>query len=174
MFSWLKVVFLFAGSMGASFSEPGDLLCRSSGMAGIAFGEKIEQQLISLVETPYSSVTYYRLEPKASIKPFKRLVVGVTPSSRRVFAISLEKSGDPALLDEIIKVTKAALSQSHSAISWLVIDNHHYGEQVEGLEIAIYRIGELINGKPSGWLTYDCVSKHFFGIVLKEVREATD
>ena len=53
-----------------------------------------------------------------------------------------------------------------------MIGNHHYGEQIEGLDVAVYRIGDFVDGEATHQLSYDCDSRTHRAIVLEEARES--
>lgn len=145
-----------------------DLLCEPEGMASISFGQLLSQRDATLNERTASGVTYFVVEPTIDISPFQQLIVGITPASRKVFSIRLEMHGDAAELDRIIENFKVALGAVHPGVAWSVIGNHHYGEGLTGMDLALYRIGDSLDGKPSFLLSYDCDSRRHVKELLQE------
>ena len=95
----------------------------------------------------------------------------VLGNSMTGISIALERQGKAEELDRIIGQTKAALGKAHASVTWRVIGNHHYGEGIEGLDVAVYRIGDVVGGEATNQLSYDCDSRPYLGIVLEEARE---
>ena len=169
-FSILTIGFLIIG--GNSQTGVAGLVCERTGMAGVTFGSGIEQHAASVIEVTGSGVTYFRLEPSIDIQPFERLIAGVSPKSKQVFSIRLEKHGNAEELDQIIQAFKDAISQSHVSLSWRVIGNHHYGDGLDGLDVALYRIGDIVDSEQTYFMSYDCDSKTYRKNVIDEVRGA--
>lgn len=169
-FSLLTIGIL--GMSACSHTDVEDLMCKPSGMAGVTFGRPLEQRLASTVEVADSGVTYFNVLPSVDIQPFEKLIVGVSPKTKRVFSISLEMYGDEKTLDRTIGAFKDALSQTHASVSWRIIGNHHYGEQLEGLELVLYRIGDRVKGEQTYLLSYACDSRPYRRIVLEEATDA--
>lgn len=168
-----KTVALLVAALGPIplvLAGPADLLCEPSGMAGVVFGQLIDEEQAIVNERVDSGVTYYLLQPTVDIGPFTELVVGVTPMSRRVFSIRLEMHGDASSLDIVIADTKQNLGSRHGSMSWTVVGNHHYAEALDGLDLAIYRIGDLVNGAQTNLLSYDCDRRSELTRVIEETR----
>lgn len=149
---------------------PADLLCEPGGMAGITFGQRIDEERSIVNERVDSGVTYYSVEPALDIRPFTELVVGLTPMSRRVFSIRLEMRGAASDLDIVIADIKQSLSSKYDAIAWSVIGNHHYAEEFNGVDLAIYRIGDFVNGAETNLLSYDCDLRSELRRLIEETR----
>lgn len=165
----LLAIMFFVPPFGA-LAGVDDLMCEESGLAGVVFGQPIEEDLSRLVETASSGVAYFSIVPQIGIAPFERIVVGVTPRSRRVFSVSLEMYGGADNLDQVIERYKAALNEVHAAITWNTIGNHHYGEEITNLDVALYRIGDFVDKKATNLLSYDCESRLVRGAVFDELR----
>lgn len=78
--------------------------------------------------------------------------------------------GDANDLDQVIERYKAALNGVHAESTWNTIGNHHYGEQITNLDVALYRIGEFVDGNATNLLSYDCASQLIRGAVFDELR----
>ena len=116
-------------------------------------------------------MTYYRYKPTIDIAPFSKMIVGVTPTSRQVFTVSLERHGPKDKLEDVISALKKALSTYHNNLEWDINGNHHYGRHLEDIDLVVYRMGTLVNGKGTYVLSYSCESKRHLGMILREARE---
>lgn len=169
--------FLVVTSAGVPYDAHGgadDLLCDTEGMAGISFGQVLERQQADLDEPAGFGTAYFAVAPSMDISPFEKLIVGVSLVTRSVFSIRLEMHGGTAELDRVIENFKVALGGAHPDVAWSVIGNHHYGERLTGLDLALYRIGDYLDGKPSFLLSYYCDSRQHIKELLKEGRRARD
>ena len=161
---------LWLGLVPLVIAGPADLLCEPSGMAGVVFGQRIDEERSIVDERVDSGVTYYSLQPVVDISPFTNLIVGLTPVSRRVFSIRLEMHGDATDLDRVIADTKQSLSAGYDSMNWSVIGNHHYAEELNDVDLAIYRIGDHVNGAETNLLSYDCDMRSELRRTIEETR----
>ncbi len=167
---------LLAGALlvaaGCSHMPNDALVCRTDGLAGVSYGQQVELASAEVDETTAVGVRYYVVEPTVDISPFEKMLVGVTPSSGRVFSIRLEKHGDAVSLDRDISLVKARVESAYPAIAWRQVGNHHYAENVSDLDLVIFRIGDLKAGRASHMLSYDCDNKQYRQLVIDEARAA--
>ena len=145
-------------------------VCSPTGMAGMSFGQTIDENKHRVNEKVLSGATYYLYEPDLDIRPFERLIVGLTPLGRQVFSIRLEMHGDKEKLKTIIEQTKNAIGERHIGATWELIGNHHYGRDVDGVDVALYVIGDYVQTRPTFLLTYDCDSLTYRKMVIEERR----
>lgn len=155
---------------GALASVVSNHVCWRTGMAGMSFGQTIDENRHELHEQVPSGATYYLYEPDRAIQPFERLIVGLTPLGRQVFSVRLEMHGDKETLKAIIEQTKIAIGESHAGLKWEVIGNHHYGRDVDGVNMGLYVIGDYVQARSTFLLTYGCDSLTYRKMVIEERR----
>lgn len=91
------LILLILPARGA-FADTEDMICRRKGMAGISFGQEIDEQRSRLYERVDFGVTYYSIKTTVDITPFKDLIVGVTPLSDEYFRLALKCMDRPTSL----------------------------------------------------------------------------
>lgn len=65
---------------------------------------------------------------------------------------------------------KQALDRRHPELRWRVHDNYHYGDQLDGLDLVIYRMGDFVKGRATHLLSYDCDTRAYRQAVIEELR----
>ena len=167
------LILLFNASVFPVIADDAEqLLCTKTGLANVEFGRVIEHEKYEIFERADSGVTYYWYKPGNNISPFTHMLVGVSPISRQVFTISLEKYGAIDELEDIIPALKQKLSRHHNTLRREQSGYQHYARQVEGLEMTIYRMGKFMNGKGTYVLSYSCTSKQQFKLMWKEALDS--
>ncbi len=166
----LLPAFLVCAKPYSAFASVDDITCEERGVAGIVFGQRINEDQARLIEAVSSGVAYFAIVPPINVSPFTRVTVGVTPRSRQVFSVSLEMQGEGPRLDKVIEGYKAALNEAHPEIVWNTIGNHHYGDRAININVALYRIGDFLDGKATNVLSYDCESQALRSVVFEEIR----
>lgn len=143
-------------------SDLNHVVCTKDGMAGVKFGQTIDEANLKIDEKALSGVTYFLYEPQVDIAPYNRLIVGVTPKSRKVFSIRLEMQGKKKELQKVLHETKTAIQKKHPNMLWSVIDDNHDAEKIDNLSLSLYIFGDV--------LTIDCDHLKYRSMVRKETR----
>ena len=126
---------------GAFASVDDHTVCSENGIAGIAFGQRIDEQGNTLDEQVDSGVTYYRYDLDEDASLFDKAIVGLTPVSRQVFSIRFEKHGTQNILQTVVRDLKQ-----------------------------LYIIGDSYQGGSAYRLSYECDHLIYREAVFKELQ----
>jgi len=144
--------------LGASVALAGvdDMACDETGLAGIAFGEKLDPSWEHFERPSDPGIEYFSIAPRIEIAPFTQLIAGVIFPSQRVFSIRVAIPAGVLSVQQLLTEFKSKLELEPPSIFWELIGNRDYGDQIEQLDQRILLNFELAAEDGETLLAFEC------------------